>query len=294
MASGFLGKMLGRSATSPAVQESLADLQRLATEHPSLAAPAALLSDLLPTILETPAHPARPALPAERAAEKLDGGVPLLRGEGVSLDGKDLRRRWGEICSALRRHPSSDAAAALAAAVRDKRLSMEDLAAAVVDGRAAEVSSRADALDLDAGLAATILRFTLFPHLVALQEALAPWQTSAPWNRGYCPTCGCWPLLGEFRGLEQFRWLRCGLCAAAWQFPRMACPFCDNRNHEQLGYLLIESQQDQRRVATCQGCRGYVKMLTTLSSLSPAQLLVADVATILLDLAAAQCGYAVA
>jgi FdhE protein len=292
VAGGFLGRMLGRSAPSPAIQEAQADLQRLGAEHPSLAAPAAVLSELLPTLLEPQPSATPPALPAERAAEKLAGGVPLLRGEGVVLDGKVLRRRWAAICSALGHHQNGDAAMALAAAVRDRRLSVEELAAAVLDGRANEVHARADALELDAGLAATVLRFTLFPLLAALNEAVAPLRSGAAWDRGYCPTCGSWPLLGEFRGLEQIRWLRCGLCAAEWQFPRIGCPFCDNRDHEQLGSLHIEGEQDQRRLATCEACHGYVKMLATLGPLSQAQLLVADVATLLLDLAAAQRGYA--
>ena len=60
----------------------------------------------------------------------------------------------------------------------------------------------------DAGLAATVLRFTLFPALVSLNQSVAPLRAGAAWGRGYCPTCGAWPLLGEFRGLEQDRWLR--------------------------------------------------------------------------------------
>jgi formate dehydrogenase maturation protein FdhE len=47
------------------------------------------------------------------------------------------------------------------------------------------------------------------------------------------------------------------------------------------------------RVTTCEECRGYVKMTTTLLPLNPTQLLLTDVATLDLDLAAAQRGYAV-
>ena len=47
-----------------------------------------------------------------------------------------------------------------------------------------------------------------------------------------------------------------------------------------------------RRAAICEECRGYVKMLATLGPLSPLHLLVADVATLHLDLIAAERGYA--
>jgi FdhE protein len=190
------------------------------------------------------------------------------------------------------RHQQGDAAAALAGAVKGGRLSVEELAGAVLAGRAGEVHARAEVLGLDAGLAATVLRFTLFPSFVSLSEALAPLRTGAAWSRGHCPACGSWPLLGEFRGLEQDRWLRCGLCAAGWLFPRLACPFCDNRDHRRLGHLYVEDEEGRRRAATCDECRGYVKALATLGPLSPPGLLVADLATVHLDLAAAERGYA--
>ena len=293
MARGFLDKLLGRSAPPPDVADALAELQRLSAEHPSLAEPAAVLIDLLPILCESPSNAAAPAIPPDRAAAKLAGGIPLLRGESVSLDAGLLRRRWAEVCAILGRHQQSDIPAQLAAAVKRGRLSVEELVTAVLAGRAEEVANRADALGLDAGLTATVLRFVLFPSLVSLNSARLSLCSGTAWEHGYCPACGSWPLLGEFRGLEQVRWLRCGLCAAEWEFPRLACPFCDNRDHQQLGYLHVEGEEGQRRASTCEECRGYVKMLATLGPLSPPRLLVVDVATLYLDLAAAECGYAV-
>jgi FdhE protein len=104
--------------------------------------------------------------------------------------------------------------------------------------------------------------------------------------------CGSFPKLGEFRGLEQTRLLRCGLCAAEWAFARLRCPGCDNRDHRQLGYLSVEGEEGKWRAATCEACRQYVKMVSTLSPLPPLQLLVTDVATVHLDLLAADQGFA--
>jgi FdhE protein len=292
VAGGFLDKLLGRPAPGPAAAEALAELGRLRTERPSLAVPAGLLAELVPVLVE-PAADRPPALPPERAAAKLAAGVPLLRGETIAFDGRGLRRRWAEICSAVGHHQEGEAAAVLAGAVKRDRLSVEELAGAVVAGRADEVHARAEALGLDAGMTATVLRFTLFPSFASLGEALAPLRDGVAWGRGYCPVCGSWPLLGEFRGLEQDRWLRCGLCAAGWEFPRLACPFCDNRDHNRLGNLHVEGEEGRRRAATCEDCRGYVKALATLGPLSAPGLPVADLATLHLDLAAAERGYAV-
>ena len=112
-----------------------------------------------------------------------------------------------------------------------------------------------------------------------------------PWDHGYCHVCGSVPLLGELRGLDQSRFLRCGLCAAGWEVPRLWCPFCHNRDHERLSFLHGEGEEAKYRVSLCDGCRGYVKMVSTLSALPPLHLLVADVATLHLDLAAAERGY---
>ena len=66
---------------------------------------------------------------------------------------------------------------------------------------------------------------------------LAPLREGIVWESGHCPTCGSWPLLGEFRGLDQSRFLRCGLCADSWEVPRLWCPFCDTRDHDLLSLM---------------------------------------------------------
>ena len=59
----------------------------------------------------------------------------------------------------------------------------------------------------------------------------------------------------------------------------------------QLGILCAEGEEMKYRASLCDSCRGYVKMISTLSELPPLNLLVADVATLHLDLAAAERGY---
>jgi FdhE protein len=163
----------------------------------------------------------------------------------------------------------------------------------VLAGRPEMVRGRADALGLNAALAATVLRWTLFPVLSQFRASLEPLLAHARWERGGCPVCGSWPLLGEFRGLEQTRYLRCGLCAAAWEFPRLCCPYCGERDHRQLGYLHVEGEEGKERAATCDACGGYVKMVSSLSALSGPKLLATDVATLHLDLMAAEFGFSV-
>jgi FdhE protein len=162
----------------------------------------------------------------------------------------------------------------------------------VTAGHPEVIRAQAVRAGLDPGLAETVLRFVLFPVYTALETSLAPLREGVVWDRGYCPTCGSWPLLGEFRGLDQSRFLRCGLCAASWPVPRLWCPFCGSTRHEQLGFLHSEGEEGRYRAATCDACRGYVKMVATLSAVPPLHLLLADAVTLHLDLAASQRGYA--
>jgi FdhE protein len=287
VARGFLDKLLGRSEPTPELADALAELSRLAQERPSLANPISFLNELLP-ILAVSEDVFPSGLSQEQATAKLAEGIPLLRGEMSHFDPKSLHARAVKISAALLRQGQNDQTADLAEAVRSGRLSVAEIAPTVLAGRPETIKSAAERLGIDADLTANLVRFTLLPTLVALNSALAPFRTGLAWPRGYCPTCGSWPLLAEFRGLEQDRWLRCGLCAAEWAFPRLACPFCDNRDHHTLEFVHVEGEEGRYRAVTCGVCHGYVKTVATLGALSPLRLLVADVATLHLDLAMAE------
>jgi FdhE protein len=273
------------------VGEALLELTRLVEARPALRDPARVLGKILPALFEGPPHEPPPSLPAERAAEKLGGGLPLLRGEDLRLDEPTFRSRWLTVCRVLEEGEGGDAARALADAVRAGRLRPQELLVEVLAGRPEGIHGRAESLGLDPALTAMVLRLTLFPVLARWAAALAPARQGVPWGQGYCPTCGSWPLLAEFRGLEQIRFLRCGLCASAWEYPRLLCAFCGNRDHRQLGYFHAEGEESGRRAATCDACGSYVKTVSTLAALSEPALLVADLATLHLDLAAAERGY---
>jgi FdhE protein len=251
-----------------------------------------MLHDVLPTLFGAAGNTPAPYVSAETAEAKLADGIPLLRGENVTLDVPAFRQRWKAVCAAVRRYQNPDGGQSLAVALAKGHLEPTEMLASALAGRPDQIHHWADALGLDAGLTTGILGLVLFPALGPVNTALAPLRQSTSWPHGFCPTCGSWPLLGEFRGLEQTRFLRCGLCAAEWDFPRQLCPFCGERDHRSLGYFSVEGEESRWRSAACETCRGYVKMVTTLTPLSAPALLVANIATLHLDLAAAERGYA--
>jgi len=274
----------------PSIAEACADLDRLGRDQPALHGHARALRAAVILF----AHPVRESawtMPIDRIKEKWIAGVPLLRSEKPPLDAKAFAQRWFEFCDVLVRHENLDAALELARALRNRRLLPAAMMTWILSGQVSEFHAHVEAKGLDAALAASILRWTLFPWLVHLQTSLVPSLPSTPWPHGYCPICGSWPALGEFRGLEQVRFLRCGLCAASWEFPRLCCPFCGVDDHRQLGYLHREGDEGKERIATCDACRGYIKIVNTLTPLKPEQLLVMELATLPLDLVAGDRGY---
>lgn len=287
-------------------EQALAQLAQLAETQPELAELAMTTAALLRTTFAERTLTALPVpqlqLDSAHATTKLTAGVPLLRGEAVVLDAAWLRDQFLALCAALSEVDRGQAATgtsarraavqALAQATRRGTLDLHALSQDVLNGDPQQVAERAAQLDLDAGLTATLLRWTLLPLLETLARQLEPLHKGAGWQQGYCPTCGAWPLLAEQRGIEQQRFLRCGLCASAWQSERIVCPFCGSRTPGDMAYLYEEQQQATQRAITCERCHCYYKSVATLVPLSTAALLVTDLATLHLDLVALERAYA--
>jgi len=280
-----------RAPPTPEVAAALERLAQLSEASPVLREAAALQGAILREIYAAPPPAVEVVLADERAAEKLHGGIPLLRGERVMLDVPTITALMQRLCDVVRKLGEAPGAAAeIAAALQSRAITIEPLVEAVLAGQAHVVHEQAAEHGLDGGLLATLLRFSLFPALARTAAQLSSLRTETVWEQGYCPVCGSWPLLGEHRGLDQTRFLRCGLCAAEWAIDRLRCPYCGSRDHQDLSYLHVEGE-DQRRAVTCESCRGYIKLLASLTPIPPAELAVYDVATLHLDLVALERGY---
>ena len=207
-------------------------------------------------------------------SEALRAGAPLLEGATIEVAEKDARRFAASIlgAKAARR---LDLLALLSAAAS------QDAGQIATTARAARVEP--EGIEALAGLAAS-------PMLRAAARALAAKRPSS-WPHGHCPVCGAWPALGELRGLERERHLRCGRCAADWRFPWLRCAHCGDVDEKRLSFLVLEADPGGRRVETCGACRGYLKSVATLSALSPPDLALADLETVDLDLAAQERGW---
>jgi FdhE protein len=211
------------------------------------------------------AHPA--ASPPARA--------PVLHGAEIAVDSRAVRRFVHRLASI-----------ALNGATPN-RLDAVELVEAAICQDDARIDTFATG---DPSTLRVIAQIAAIPLLVAAARTIGA-AVSPAWWEGYCPVCGAWPTLAEFRGLERKRWLRCGRCATSWETPWLRCPFCGEAHHEHLGYLAPEDGETSRKVELCDTCKGYLKAQPTVSALPWWGVLLDDAATVALDVAALDRGY---
>ena len=258
-----------------------ARLERLGREHPEWRPWLGVLGRTLREASGSAWAAAVPPRPVDPAP-----GRPLLAGAQLRVDGA-LARRWV-------RALFDTAAEAAGPEARRGRLETADALAVL------EAALRQDA----PGLAALSRRHgwsreafhavAALAALPVLQAVGRRWARHVPagWRGGCCPLCGAWPTLAEVRGIERSRRLRCARCGSDWAIEPLRCVYCDNRDHARLGRLVEEEGGERRQVETCAACRGYLKTLATLEAGPASEVILDDLASVELDVAALDQGFA--
>ena len=106
-----------------------------------------------------------------------------------------------------------------------------------------------------------------------------------------CPLCGSWPAFAEKRGIDRSRFYRCGRCGGEWHARPLSCPYCALHDHNALVSLVPEAGRSRGVIEACTRCLGYVKTFTRLQGCPPANVLLDDLASVDLDVAAFTQGY---
>jgi len=258
-------------------------LAALDVEHPEWR-PLLVLIEAAQRVAERP-HWARfvPALEHQG-----DGGRPLLDGAVISVAPK-LIERWVRHILALAAAAGTEVeplANAVAAGRLDPSLLFETAMSQDVDRFHEIARVERDYRGVLRGLASLIA-------MPMLQTCWRAWAERVPtdWTYGYCPVCGGWPALAEIRGLDGARHLRCGCCGSDWRTEWLRCPFCGEGDHEKLGSLVSPEGLERQSIEVCDACRGYVKTITTLTAIRPDDVLLHDLATLPLDMAALERDY---
>lgn len=161
-------------------------------------------------------------------------------------------------------------------------------AAIVQDSRG--IARVAHTHDVDGDALHAVLALLCVPLVQACRRQWAS-SISPGWSEGHCPVCASWPAFAEVRGIDRQRYLRCGRCGAEWHGEVLRCSYCRNVDHEQMTTLVPEQQAMRGVVEACRRCRSYVKAFTKLQGTPPAAVMLEDLATVDLDIAALDQGF---
>ncbi len=126
-----------------------------------------------------------------------------------------------------------------------------------------------------------------------LQACNGRWSSSIPqgWVEEYCWICGTWPAFVEVRGIERSRHYRCGRCGSGWHAEGLSCPYCSNTDHRELLSLVPDVPGAAATIEACKRCLGYVKVFNRLQGCSSSAVIVEDLSSVALDIAALEQGY---
>lgn len=222
-------------------------------------------------------------------------GRPLVRFPDIPLEWTDFRLALRQTADILRRFDALERAdhEKIVALGRDGN-TLEPIVKAWYESTAgvdasAPAGTRPSVLaDAPAGLD-DVLVLAMRPFLARCADAIAQRFDLSTWQHGHCPFCGWEPDFAVITPTAERR-LICGRCSASWAFAALTCPYC--RNDDRALITSFATRDGRYRVYACDVCRRYLKAYDARNAARPLLLAVDTIATLPLDAAAMQRGYA--
>jgi FdhE protein len=221
------------------------------------------------------------------ALESRDVAVPRLTGSTIALRAGFVRRFLERLIRIASRSDNPKMSTLRRALSEANEL---QLFAASLGQDANALAAAAAASDCDAEALQAVVALLPVPFLHACARRFAS-SIPSGWVQGYCPVCGSWPAFVEVRGIERTRSCRCGRCGAEWHARALCCPYCETIDHDELVALVPEKTELNGTIQACTRCRGYVKTFTKLQGCAPANVMLEDLGSVELDIAALAQGY---
>ena len=195
-------------------------------------------------------------LDAESGAARTQRGQPLLDYSETKLDFELLRETFDRVKAVFAEFPDLFDLEARTARELDPEvlLTGETLAAWFVRG---EVPISDVTEKLNPHLVENIIRASVKPFLLAYARVLLPGVQMEHWWHGHCPVCGGAPDYAFLDRERGSRWLVCSRCDSEWLYPRLECPYCNNKDQHLLNYYPGES--GPYRLYVCEKCHQYLK-----------------------------------
>jgi FdhE protein len=235
---------------------------------------------------ETEAPAWRAAVPDLDAAAAT--AVPLLTDTTLSINVRVVRRLLEQLLTAAARSGSAKLATLHTATSAD--VDVLALFKASLCQNNGQIQHVAVATGTDVQALQAVAALLPVPFLHACTRA---WSSVLPesWVEGHCPVCGSWPAFAEVRGIERSRYFRCGRCSSQWHARALCCPYCSMSDHDELVSLVPEKNGVQGTIEACKRCHGYVKTFTRLQGCPAGAVMLEDLASVDLDIAAIEHEY---
>jgi FdhE protein len=154
--------------------------------------------------------------------------------------------------------------------------------------RLAAVSER---IDVEVEVSRTIANLFVMPVMHACRETESAQAAVRSRCEGYCACCGAWPAYSEICGVARERRLCCGRCGTSWAHEVLSCTYCGTHDHKVLSTLDVESDQLRGGIEVCERSRGYLRQCCSLTHSGPMDVLLRDLGSVELDVAATNRSY---
>lgn len=149
-------------------------------------------------------------------------------------------------------------------------------------------------IDRKTGLDSDIISFAIFmsisPFYSAFMKEVSQKAGFTIWRQGYCPICGQTAVMARHRSENGARVLGCWLCHAEWEYPRLECPYCPNKEQKKLRFFYVVGDK-ARQIHVCEECKSYLKTIDGRIMAKDVSLDVEALATGYLDILAREEGY---
>lgn len=144
--------------------------------------------------------------------------------------------------------------------------------------------------EIDSEIISFVIFAVISPFYSVYMEEVREITDFSVWRLSYCPVCGQTATIAKHREEDGARVLECWLCHAQWYYPRVECPYCDNKDHKKLRFFYVPGDRS-RQVHVCEECKSYLKTIDSKGMEKDAILDLEAIATAYLDVLAEREGY---
>ena len=222
-------------------------------------------------------------------------GRPLVRFREIPLDWTDFRLTFRQTADVLERFEALERADhQVIMALGREGNALEPLVTHWYDATSgveatADPAARQHATGDAPPSVEHVLLLAIRPFLARCAEALVQHVDLSTWTHGHCPYCG-WETDFAVVMPSAERRLVCGRCVAQWPFASLTCPFCANDDRTLI--TSFATRDGLYRVYACDVCKRYLNAYDARHAPRPVLVAVDTIATLPLDAAAIQKGYA--